>query len=132
MCDLIYKLILNMFFGAAFASDKSHRSVLFDSSSSSHRLELVTTPLKTLGDNCARAVETSFIKVITLHHALPEESIVPPRAATVSQSSRLPLQSIYPQPSCLETSRMQPSSRAASLQRVFYTRQQCYPQVGPR
>jgi hypothetical protein len=50
----------------SFASAKSPRSVILGSSSSSTRLELVTIPLETLGDNRARAVDTSFIGVIMI------------------------------------------------------------------
>jgi hypothetical protein len=57
-------------FGPAFASVKSPHSIVFGSDSSNPRLELVTTPLETLGDDYVRAPETSFIGGITLPHAL--------------------------------------------------------------
>jgi hypothetical protein len=89
MCDSIYNIIISMisvhrfsitfilfflFFQhlpqtllmPSFASTKSPRSVILGSSSSSTRLELVTIPLETLGDNRARAVDTSFIGVIMI------------------------------------------------------------------
>jgi hypothetical protein len=47
-------------------------------------LLVLTIPLETLGVNRARAVETSLIRVITLHHAPPEDSAILLRTSTIS------------------------------------------------
>jgi hypothetical protein len=62
---LFFQHLPNSFPAPPFASAKPHRSIFFSSSSSGPHHELVTTPLKTLDDNRAKAAEITFIGATT-------------------------------------------------------------------